>query len=412
MKDIGATMEELLHRFNPWWTEDFHTEAIPRQRYQRQLMSLVDTRDVVLVTGLRRVGKTTLLYLTIEKLLEKVPADRIFYVSLDHMGLRDHTILDIVEEYRRINRLKHDEHAYLFLDEVHLKEEFELQLKNLYDEGNTKVFASGSASLEITMRSPHLTGRQRLVPVHPLDFMEFLAFSEVEVSPADGHLLAELAEDHVKYGGIPEYVRTRDMSYLQSVVDTILWRDVAGRHEIRNREMLADMLALVAQGVGAPLSTRKISRVLGVSTETVSRTLDLFSEANLIHQIERQGKVSERKASPKKIYLADTGLFSILTEGVNLGSMAENAVYLALMRTGRVRYNLASGREVDFISRDTAWESKYKTRIAEKDLVNIKALKRPTKKVVITRDAEGSEDGIQLLPLWRFLTQEAEGKGG
>ncbi len=402
-------MDRLLHRFNPWWTEDFHPSAIPRQRYQHQLMSLVDTRDVVLVTGLRRVGKTTLLYLTIERLLEKVTADRIFYVSLDHMGLRDHTILGIVEEYRRINRLKHDEHVYLFLDEVHLKEDFELQLKNLYDEGNTKVFASGSASLEITMRSPSLTGRQRLVPVHPLDFKEFLAFNEVEVSPADAHLLPELAEDHVRYGGMPEYVRTRDMSYLQSVLDTILWRDVAGRHDIRNREMLADMLALVAQSVGTRLSTRKISKVLGVSTETVSRTIDLFVEANLIHLTERQGKVSERKASPKKMYLADTGLFSILTEGVNLGVMVENAVYLALMRTGRVRYHLASGREVDFISRNTAWESKYMTRITEKELANLKGLKRPTKKVVITRDVEGREDGIDLVPLWRFLTREAEG---
>ena len=401
----------MLHRFNPWWTEDFHTPAIPRQHYQRQLMSLVDTRDVVLVTGLRRVGKTTLLYLTIERLLEKVPADRIFYVSLDHMGLRDHTILDIVEEYRRINRLKHDEVAYLFLDEVHFKEDFELQLKNLYDEGNTKIFASGSASLEITMRSPHLTGRQRLVPVHPLDFKEYLAFNEVEVSPADAHLLPELAEDHVRYGVMPEYVRTRDMSYLQSVLDTILWRDVAGRHEIRNREMLADMLALVAQGVGEPLSTRKISRVLGISTETVSRTLDLFVEANLIHLTEREGKVSERKISPKKMYLADTGLFSILTEGVNLGAMVENAVYLALMRTGRVRYNLASGREVDFISRNVAWESKYKSNISEADLVNLKGLKRPTKKIVITRDLEGRQEGIDLLPLWRFMMNETEGGG-
>ena len=404
-------MDELLHRFNPWWTEEFHTEAIPRDHYQRHLMTLMETRDVVLVTGLRRVGKTTLLHLTITELLEQVPPERVFYVSLDHMGLRDHNILEIVEEYRKIHRLRHNEHAYLFLDEVHIKEEFELQLKNLYDEGNTKVFASGSASLEIVMRSPHLTGRQRIVTVHPLDFKEYLAFNDVEVTPADTHLLKELAEDHVRFGGLPEYVRTRDMSYLQSVVDTVLWKDVAGRHEVRNREMLADMLALVAQSVGTRPSTRKISKVLGVSTETVSRTIQLFTEANLIHSIEKQGKVSERKASPKKMYLADTGLFSVLTEGVNLGSMVENAVYLALMRRDNVRYHYASGREVDFLSRGAAWESKYKTKLTEKDLGNIQRLKRPARRVVVTKDAEGREDGIELLPLWRFLTQESEAEG-
>ena len=74
-------MDMLLQRFNPWWTEDFHTSAIPRQDYQQLLLSLAKTKDVVLVTGLRRVGKTTLLYLTIERLLEKVPAERLFYVS-------------------------------------------------------------------------------------------------------------------------------------------------------------------------------------------------------------------------------------------------------------------------------------------------------------------------------------------
>jgi len=400
-------MEELLHRFNPWWTEEFHTRATPRDRYQRQLMSLMDTNDVVLVTGLRRVGKTTLLHLTIAELLEQVPPERVLYVSLDHMGLRDHSILEIVEVYRRVHRLRHDEHVYLFLDEVHLKEEFELQLKNLYDEGHTKVFASGSASLEIVMRSPHLTGRQRLVPVHPLDFGEYLAFNEIEVSPADTHLLQELAEDHVRFGGLPEYVRTRDMSYLQSVVDTILWKDVAGRHEIRDREMLADMLALVAQSVGTRPSTRKISRVLGVSTETVSRTIQLFIEANLVHQVERQGKVSERKASPRKMYLADTGLFSVLTEDINLGAMVENAVYLSLVRRDRVRYLYASGREVDFLSGGVAWESKYKTRLTDKDLGNIKRLRRPARRVVVTRDAEGRDEGVELLPLWRFLTRES-----
>jgi predicted AAA+ superfamily ATPase len=198
------------------------------------------------------------------------------------------------------------------------------------------------------------------------------------------------------------------MNYLQSVVDTILWKDVAGRHEVRDRGMLVDMLALVAQSVGTRPSTRKISKVLGVSKETVSRTIHLFIEANLVHSIERHGKVSERKASPRKMYLADTGLFSVLTEDINLGSIVENAVYLALMRRDKVRYHFASGREVDFLSGGAAWESKYKTQLTDKDLGNIKRLRRPTRRVVVTKNAEGMEEGVELLPLWRFLTQEAE----
>jgi predicted AAA+ superfamily ATPase len=403
-------METLLRRFNPWWSGKFRTSARPRKHYQALLGSLVGTRDVVLITGLRRVGKTTLMHLIIEDLLEEVPADRVLYVSLDHLGLKERSILEIVEAFRTMNDLPHDEHVFLFLDEVHVKEDFELQLKNIYDEGRAKVFASGSASLEITMRAPFLTGRQRLVRVHPLSFGEFLAFSGVEVRPADQHLLVHLAEEYVLCGGLPEHVRTRDLGYLQSVVDTILYKDVAGRNHVRNREMLEDMLALVAQSAGTALSTRKVAKVLGITKESVSRVIDLFEEANLVHLVEKEGKVSERKASPRKVFLADTGLFSVLTEDINLGVIVENVVFLALMRTDRVRYHRRSGIEVDFVSRDIAWESKYKARITEKDLENIRALDGMKGKVVITRNTEGEEEDVKLVPLWKFLLTESEGE--
>lgn len=399
-------MEELLHRFNPWWEKSYKFPGIARDEYLNTLLDLRDTKDVVLITGLRRVGKTTLMRQLIHNLLNTIESRHIFYVSLDNIALKEWSILEIVDNFKRINRLKHDEFVYLFLDEVHYKKDYELQLKNLYDSENAKVYASGSSSLDIIMKSPFLTGRQRIIRISPLNFKEYMRFVGKEISRADQHLYPGLAEEYLRTGGMPEYVMTRDLNTLQSLVYSILYRDIAGRHEIRNRENLMDILSLLAQSVGTPMSLRKISRVLGISVEVVSRTLDLFVEANLLHLIEREGKISERKVSPKKIYLADTGLFSVLTENVNLGAMVENLVYLSLRKRGVVRYHRTSGHEVDFVSGKRAWEVKYRDRIEEKELTRLKNIRGKKSRVIITRDKEGKEEGIQFQPLWRFLLHE------
>jgi len=402
-------MDELLHRFNPWWSGSYRLPGIPRERYLSIMAGLKGTRDIVLLTGLRRVGKTTLMHQLISRLLGEVDANRIFYVSLDHLALRNRTILEIVEAFRRLRGLRHDDAAYLFLDEVHLKRDFEVQLKNIYDEGHAKVFASGSSSLDIVMRSPLLTGRQRLIRLPPLDYLEFLKFSARNVRPSDSHLHARYAEDYLRTGGIPEFVRTGDHNYLQSLVDSVLHRDIAARHNLRNREQLADILAFLAQGVGSPLGDRKISRVLGVPVQSVGRTIDLLIEANLVHAIEKEGKLAERKGSPAKVYLADTGLFQVLTENVNLGAMAENLVFLAIGGDRPPRYHRSNGLEVDFVRGAEAWESKYKSVIGEDDLRPLLRLKAFKRKVLVTKDSGGTRGGVRLVPLWKFLLGAAGG---
>lgn len=399
-------MEEMLQRFNPWWGGKFEFPGIAREEYLNDLLALKDTKDIVLITGLRRVGKTTLMRQLIFQLLEIGEGRRIFYVSLDNIALKERSILEIVDIYRRINELKHDDFVYLFLDEVHFKEDYELQLKNLYDAGNAKVYASGSSSLDIIMKSPYLTGRQRIIRMFPLSFKEYMRFVGKEISHADMHLYPALAEDYLKMGGMPEYVMTRDLNLLQSLVYSILYRDITGRYEMRSRENLLDILSLIAQSVGAPISLRKISRVLGIPPESVSRTLDLFVEANLVHMVEKEGKMSERKASPRKIYLADTGLFSVLTENVNIGAMVENLVYLKLRKQGTVRYYRSSGHEVDFVRKKEAWEVKYKSTMDEKDLTNIKHLRGMKSRIIVTKEKEGKMDNILFQPLWKFLLQE------
>jgi len=397
-------MEELLYRMNPWWTEEYKAPGIKREEYVSKLYALRNLRDVIIIAGIRRVGKTTIIYQLIEKFIrDGVDPRRILYVSLDNIALREYTILKIVDEYRRIHSLRHNDFVYLFLDEVHTKRDYELQLKNLYDMGYSKIYASGSASLDIMMKSPYLTGRQRMIKIYPLSFVEFLKFTNNIISPADMHLYPSLAEEYVKTGGMPEYVKTRDLNYLQSLVDTVIYRDIAGVHGIRYVDKLKDTLSFLAQSVGTPASLRKIANAVGISKDEVSRIVNLFILANLVYGVEREGKLSERKISPRKFYLSDTGLFTILTDRINLGAIVENAVYLQLCRQGEVRYYRSSGIEIDFVRGKNAWESKYKENISEADLKNLKISKKFKNKMMITKSIEGKMDNIKIVPLWKFL---------
>jgi hypothetical protein len=398
-------MEELLYRFNPWWTKKFAFPGIAREKYLSLLLRLMKTREVVLITGLRRVGKTTLMYQAIHRLLKDTAPEKICYISLDNLALKDRSIGELVEAFRKAKGLRHDEHVFLFLDEVHSKPDFEMQLKNLYDDGHAKVLASGSSSLDILMRSPHLTGRQRIVRMTPLSFAEYLRFTGKEVSKADAHLYIGLAEEYVRSGGIPEFVKTGDQGYLQALIDSILYRDVAARHNIRNRAHLADVLTFVAQGVGNPVGLRKISRVLGISLKSIVMIIDLFAEANLIFMVEKEGKVSERKGNPKKLYLADTGLFQVLTDNINLGSLVENLVLLTIRNGGEPRYHRFNGHEVDFVRGKDAWEPKYRSIIKDADLEAIFRLRNYKHRTIITKDVEGERGGVNLVPLWKFLLQ-------
>lgn len=399
-------MEDILEKFNPWWDGPYPFPGIKRSAYLLKLEQLLDVKDVILITGLRRVGKTTLMHQFIHRLLRHENPKRILYVSLDYLSLKDYTILQIEDAFRKVNSLRHDEKVFMFLDEVHVQKDFELQLKNLYDLGHSKIFASGSANLDIIMRSSYLTGRQRLVRIDPLSFGEYMRFRNLEISRADTHLYASLAREYVEIGGIPEYVLTRDPNVLQSLIDTILYKDISDRYEIRNRNNVKNILMMAARTVSSPMSLNRISRVLGIRHEVVTRVVHLLIEANLLHIVERDGKFNERNVAPKKLYVADTGLFSVLTERTNLGAKVENTVFLTLSRSGAVRYSNQSGEEVDFIQGRDACEVKFKREIEEKDMANIKDLRGMKSKTIVTESVDEVRDGIGLVPLWKFLREQ------
>lgn len=400
-------MEQILAIFNPWWEGPFKAEGIRRDEYLGRLDGKRRTKEIVFITGLRRVGKTTLVRQYVERLIQAgEDPSRILYFSMDHPSLAKESILDILDAYRQVHRLKHNDRFTAIIDEVHLRDGFERELKAVYDLGHVKVFATGSSSLFMVERGSFLTGRQTFMEMFPFTFPEYLDLKGLKASRADAHLMVKHAEDYVRMGGLPEYLTTGDPGYLTTLVGSVLYKDIAARRGVRNFRALTELLLIVTQSTGSKLSPRRIARILGTSHETVREHLSAFEEANLIHTVRLKGKVSESTAAPKKVYASDTGIVHVLSPTVNFGSLVENCVFNALRRReGDITYGQARGKEVDFVVPGSCYEVKYADKVGGDDVAHLEDVD-VDRRVVVTRNQSGKIGEVGLVPLWRFLMED------
>ncbi|MBD3229419.1 MAG: AAA family ATPase [Candidatus Lokiarchaeota archaeon] len=361
-------ISELLYRYNPWWEMDYELQGI----YERNILDLIlgklDSKDIVILTGLRRVGKTTVFKLLIEKLLREkdVNQNKIFYISLDDYLLSKRSIIEIIDEYRKIHKISFNEKIFVFLDEITYKKDYEIQLKNLYDSGIVKIFASSSSASVLRSGKTYLTGRYSLIELLPLDFDEYLSFKNIKIPKSDSSLITEYFEDYMKTGGIPEYVLNEDIEYLKELVDDIINKDIAVYYNVKNISVLKDLFLLLMERAGKQASLNKISKILGITPDSVRRYFDMFYQSYLIYSVPRCGKTNEKILSPKKVYAADLGIKNLFTGFRDIGSIFENYVFMKI-KSFTPCYIYKEGFEIDFLTSDHSLiEVKYNSEMGDK----------------------------------------------
>lgn len=345
-------MDIALHRYNPWWEKGYEWPAlIVREKSLNGMIASLADKQVVFLTGLRRVGKTSLMRMLIRYLIEgkNIKPSHCFYVSLDDYLLSGYSIPEIIDGFRAIHKLKFQEKIYVFLDEITYKADFELQLKNLHDNQNIKIFASSSSASLLKNRKALLTGRNKVMEILPLDFSEYLLFRNISIKKSDAHLEKAWFEDFLSSGGIPEYVLRGDTEYLRTLVDDIIYKDIAAVHGIKNIQQLKDYFLLLMERAGKVMSIGKVAKILSISPDTSRRYLELFLDSYLIFTVSRRGKTNERLLSPKKIYACDLGVRSLFTGFRDKGSVFENYVYLRL-RHLHPEYVKEDNIELDFFT--------------------------------------------------------------
>lgn len=382
MEIMEKEIESELYKQNPWWENKFEEKSYSRDIYLKQVMGNIKGKEVIFLTGLRRVGKTTIIKQAINQLLSnKIKPEDILFLSLDSFNFMNYSIHQLVETYRKIYKKSVTDFIYLFLDEVTAKDNFEQELKSFYDSENIKIICSSSIATLMRDKKAYLTGRTRTIEIMPLNFQEFLMFKKVEIKKSDPAILESYFRDYLEIGGIPYYVLTEDREYLNELVQSIIYKDIIAYHKIKNERVIKELFLLLCQRVGKPVSYNKLANILRISVNSVKRYVEYFEKAYLFYTVDRYSEsYNEKVTSPKKVYIGDVGIKNLITGFKDLGSSYENLVFLKI-KDLEPAYYLENSIEIDFVTKDSIIEAKYNQKIEkkQKDLfekINLKGKKK------------------------------------
>lgn len=357
--------------------EEFHEKmkAFTGGTLREALFSHASNKIMVAI-GMRRTGKTYLLFQTIQKLLKEVPITRILYINFEDDRLypmTQHQFGEMIDSFYTIYPENHDNTCYLFFDEIQNAEGWQMVLRRYYDTKNVKIYVTGSSAKLLSKEiATSLRGRSISTEIWPFSFKEFLDAKKIPQVDNTSLLgkrsldqLKEFLGAYLNQGGFPETTfldasdRTR---ILQDYVSVVIFRDIIERYKITNISLVRYMLKALIGNVGCGFSVHKLfndlkSQGFSVSKTTLYDYLAYIEDAYLAFAVPLYSEsLRKTQTNLRKIYAVDTGLVKAYTTSFsqNLGHRFENLIYLDLKRSGHeVYYYLTkTRREVDFFSRD------------------------------------------------------------
>ncbi len=293
----------------------------------------------LIVSGVRRCGKSTLLY---QLLQQRYP--EALYLNFEDPRLYGFDIKDFVRLDRIINDVGTD---MLLFDEIQIIPEWERYVRQKLDEGMKLIITGSNASLLSKELGTKLTGRHVTKELFPFSYTEFNTYTKQEASPAS-------AAEYLHVGGFPEYVKQRVDDILNYVLEDILIRDIAVRHGIRDVDSLQRLTLHLISNVGKPVTANRLKSLIGVgSTNTITEYLAYLEDSYLLHLIPKFD-YSHRKqlVNPKKVYAIDTGLVNVNSASFSddSGRLLENMIYLQLRRRYKDIFYFSGKGECDFVA--------------------------------------------------------------
>jgi len=330
---------------------------------EREQLSLIDSlvplSQAIIISGVRRCGKSTLM----RQILKKHYEGELYFVDFEDERFVKFTTQDFNVLYEVLIELYGLKHVFFF-DEIQNIEDWELFVRRIHREKN-KVFITGSnASLLSSELSTRLTGRHIVVELLPFSFKEYLQFHKVTYNEKSFLITQEKAllkrnfNEFLENGGMPEYLEHKNPLVLQNVYENILYKDVIVRYEIKEVKAMRELALDLLSNIGAPLSYTKMKNNLNLgSVNTVKNYIHYLENAYLIFTLDRFSfSISQQTLLQKKIYAIDTGLAKQIAFHFSKkqGRYLENIVYLELRRRYReiYYYKTEDGLEVDFLIRE------------------------------------------------------------
>jgi len=352
-----------LERQNPWWFGKEFDTGINRLQSHPRLRKYMEAREILLLVGARRTGKSTLVYQIINDLLTSgTPPEAILFVNLDEPLFQSRSkdpayLTELIENHLVQHSRK--AHFYLFLDEIQSQNYWAQTVKTLHDvRKNIKIVLTGSTSTLLQSEiSTKLSGRYFHITVYPLSFAEYLSFNRVQ-KPTTTEMIRHF-DDYLGYGAFPRVVLEDDRDLKQEILknyfQTIYLKDIIYPNNIRNNRDVFDLLYFAISNIGKTFSYSAIGKTLGVAAETVKEYMGYAESSYLLYTLTKYDvSVKKQLANPKKLYCLDTGLVNSVSFrfSENRGRLLENLVYITLRRGNKEIYYHKGNYECDFLIRD------------------------------------------------------------
>lgn len=409
---------------------EYHRQnLIERKQYMQQLRNLKDQNIIKVVSGVRRCGKSTLLMMFADELLQNgVNQEQIQFYNFEDLDTL--AIGDIYKIHTHIKeRLVTDSPNYVFLDEIQNVRDFQRLVDSLYIKPNVDVYITGSNAYMLSGElATLLTGRYVEINLLPLQFSEYYDFI---LSKSPNLSKMEILANFIHYGGIPEYNKQLAISekqadlFANSILKTIVEKDIFQRLNITNKHDFNKILDFIFDTVGSYVSTRSISDTLRsngtiVDKQTVAKYLDAMCEAYLIYKVPRfEIKGKGLLQTLNKYYVVDPCFAKVRLKKAILKDRShwlENMVYFELLRRNKdVFIGKRNNLEVDFVAIDyndytsyyqVAWSTENADTL-ERELASLKAIKDSTPKYLLTTDVDFNPvyDGIRKLNVIDWMLQ-------
>jgi predicted AAA+ superfamily ATPase len=354
---------------------DFHRESLPDSK-KRDVTIPLDSGKIITVSGVRRSGKTFILYNTMKDILskkipkEKIPKEKILYINFEdeRLDLKQEELDLILQCYRELYPDADLKSCYFLFDEVQNVNGWETFIRRVYDTITRNIFVTGSNSRLLSKEiATSLRGRTVTYEVFPLSFREYLRFHNTEADLYYSRTRARIVHLFEKFlteGGFPETLLFKDASMknkvLQEYFDVMLYRDIIERFSITNIPVLKYFIRRIFENITSPVSVNNIynelkSQGYKIGKNSLYEYLDAAESIYLFLIAKKYSRsVLKQELGEKKVYAVDNGILNAVTFhfSKDYGKLLENALFLELHKNGREVFFYKNKKECDFIAFD------------------------------------------------------------
>ena len=413
LKQIILEQQDILHA--------------PNKRYVQRYIAdeWLQTSEILIISGIRRCGKSVLMQQIRDRLVEKD-----FFFNFDDERLANFKLDDFQKLQECFVELFGEQHTYYF-DEIQNIEGWERFVRRLYNAGNKIVITGSNARMLSRELGTHLTGRYIQVEIYPFSFQEYLAMNEIPVNAKTLYTTtgrATMVKSFVKYmecGGFPKFLQDGSVSYLTSLYESIIYRDILTRNGLTNEKEMLELMFYLASNATKRVTYSSLGKVVGIQhPDTIKNYLEYIQQTYLISQLFRYDpSVKKQMMSPKKIYFVDNAIIKRIgfnaTE--NNGVFLENLVFIELKRRGWDVYYYADKKECDFIVRkclhiSDAYQVTLKMdspQTREREIAGVREAMQAyslSKGYILTFEGKETinfDDGtiVEVVPVWEWILQ-------